>query len=256
MNTGHDPLVERLQSLSAALVVEPAPDDLAQNVLARVADEPAPRPSPMASAASWLADWAATLRSPRRALAAALSALALTVALVPPVRAEVASWFGIVVQETSRPAPSAAPPPPAATGNVSLDQARSLVAFRPAIPAILGDPDAVEVSADRRVLSMSWSGGPDGPLRLDQFDGGISPLFLKTVWRDGGVEGLDIGGQPALWFPLPHELVVLGRDNVDHRYERTSGPTLAWQRAGTTLRLEGAVTRERAVQLAESTVDR
>ena len=117
----------------------------------------------------------------------------------PPVRAAVGDLFGfggVLVREEPGPAPSTAPPPPGATSDLSLAEAADLVPFRPAVPTALGDPDGVEVSADRRVLSLTWA-TDDGPVRLDQIGARLDYTFAKSAT---GVRFVDVAGDFALWF--------------------------------------------------------
>jgi hypothetical protein len=175
---------------------------------------------------------------------------------VPGVRAAVVEWFtfgGVNVRIEPTPGPSVtkAPPPPTATGTLSLEQARRQVDFSPLMLPALGPPQAVEVSADRRVLSLTWN-GPDGAtIRLDQFSGRLDYVFAKTSPE---VEWTSVAGEAGLWFDQPHEVVVLEPDGT-RRTEtaRLAGQTLIWERGETVvLRLEGDFTRERALEIAES----
>lgn len=248
-----DDLDAELRQLAGRLDV-PAPDDaLVTAVMTRIAAEPAPAPASPArqavvdaarSVRAWLADR-------RRAAAVLVVALLLALALTPPVRAAVADWLGIggvVVRPAASPAPTTAPPPPSASSGLTVAQARRLVSFTPKLPARLGTPKGVEVSADRRVLSMSWDG-----TRLDQFAAQISPLFVKSVHRSSSVEEVRVGSAYGLWLPEPHVLVLLNKDGTERREQsRLAGPTLVWESAGTTLRLEGVADRDQALAIAAS----
>jgi hypothetical protein len=215
----------------------PEPDPrLVDVVLARLADGPAPR-----------------RRVARRRVLVAAAFVLLALLVTPPVRAAVADWFGfggVVVRHDPSPPPSTAPPPPTAGTSTSLREAAALVAFPVALPSSLGPPQGVEVSADRRVLSTTWTGGADGVLRLDQFDGSLDYTVAKSA---PGVEFTEVGGDFALWFEAPHEVVVLEPDGTRRTESaRLAGHTLIWTRAGTTMRLEGDLTRSQALEIAGS----
>ncbi|MQA27079.1 MAG: hypothetical protein GEU94_16810 [Micromonosporaceae bacterium] len=254
-------LAEELRELSRDLCdlgrdlrVPPLGDGFADAVMARVAEEPTP--APRGAWATALAEWA---RQRWRLLVASLLGGLLVLSLSAPVRATVAQWFGfggVVVGPAQGPAPSSAPPPPLAQGDLTLAEAERLVEFEPLLPKELGPPDGVEVSADRRVLSMTWSGGPDGVLRLDQFDGRIDPRFYKSLHGSAeyGDVRTELGTGQGLWFPRPHEVVVAGPGGEPRTSEaRLAGHTLIWQSHDITLRLEGDMNRQRAVTIAEST---
>lgn len=249
-----DALAAELRELGRQVTVEAHDEGLVTQVMARVAAEPAPRaPGRLA----WWAergqrtrDW---FRGRKKAVAAALAALLIGLAATPPVRAAMAEWFGfggVIVREDPAPAPSIAPPPPAAESGLSLTQAVDLVAFTPVLPSALGRPDGVEVSGDRRVLSLTWSDSSPGALRLDQFDGTLAPVMAKLA-HDATL--FDVAGTQYLWFAEPHEVVVLDLDGTERTESaRLAGNTLIWERSGMTLRLEGDLSREHAVVIARS----
>jgi hypothetical protein len=94
------------------------------------------------------------------------------------------------------------------------------------------------VEASQGFLATSW-----GSVRLEQFQSGIEPRYIKRYYDE-----LDyIPEISGFWFPTPHELLL-----VDKRIIRTAGPTLVWERDGITFRLEG-VNKARAVELATGT---
>ena len=129
-----------------------------------------------------------------------------------------------------------------------------MVDFSLGVPDELGAPDHVSVSADRRVVSMEWGSGPDR-IHLDQFDGRISWVFVKRVWSQ--VTPTAVNGRDAAWIADTHEIAYTDRDGTERRAQsRISGPCLVWERltdaAAITLRLEGDLSLERAVVIAES----
>jgi hypothetical protein len=220
----------------------PAPSPgLTTAVLERVAALPTPAPPPPV----WL--------RPRR-VAAVVAAVLLALLATPPVRAAVADWFGFgaVRVETGRPGPTSAPPPPLVTQDRSLTEAAAAVDFPVWVPAELGVPDGVEVSPDRRRVSMSWSTAADGVVRLDQFGAEVDYSVIK---RTLDVDYTAVSGSDALWLERPHRLVLLEPDGSRRRESaRLAGHTLVWLDDDSTLRLEGDLSLERAVEIAESSV--
>jgi hypothetical protein len=183
-----------------------------------------------------------------------MDAILVALLATPPVRAAVSDWFGFggVVVERGDPGPGPAPPPPEVIRDQSVSDAAETVDFTVWVPTVLGVPDGVEVSADRRIVSMSWSGDSDGVVRLDQFDGRLDFSIAKRAPR---VFYASVDGTDALWFEEPHEVVLLD-PHGGRRSEsaRLAGHTLIWQEGATTLRIEGDLTRDRAVEIAESAV--
>jgi hypothetical protein len=244
---------QALRDLGAALDAGTPSTGFTVAVLERVAAEPLPSRSLRREVASTAG---ARVRGRlSRLVAGLLVALGLTGAAVSPVGAELVDWFhGVLVTEDPG-APTGEPDVPAADGGLTLDRAADRVGFRPYVPDALGPPDAVEVSADLGLLSMSWE--VDGAtIRLDQFDAGLSPTFWKSSREAHPVQ---VGQAEGLWFPVPHQVVLLvssddpdGPDAEVAVPPRLAGRTLIWPLAGRTLRLEGDLTLDRALEIAAS----
>ena len=193
---------------------------------------------------------------PRRTLRrVALAALAVLVALAatPPVRATVADWFGFggVRVERGEPERTGGEGGGAPTRVADVAAAAAAVSFPVLLPTALGEPDEVGVGRDRRVVSMTWGSGA-GQLRVDQFDGALDYAVAKRAPR---MRFVPVAGTDALWFPTPHDVVLLDPDGTRRTESaRLSGRTLVWPTATTTLRLEGDLTLTEAVRIAESAV--
>ena len=155
----------------------------------------------------------------------AVAAVLLSLLAAPPVRAAVADWFGfagVMVQLDAGPGRvDARRPRPRPTAGRPCDAGRGWSASTPSCPRRSGDPDGVEVSADRRVLSMSWSGGADGTVRLDQFDARLDYTVRQD--RTRACEFTTVAGDFALWFDAPHEVVLPQRGRHPPRRDRAAG---------------------------------
>lgn len=187
------------------------------------------------------------INAPRRrnrwlaALVAAVTAFAIAFAVSPAVRAGVQNLleFAGVEFRTEAP-PSVAPPLP--SQEVSLDQARKEMPFEIHLPAELGEPDRITVH-EGRFVTLHY-----GTLRLDQFDGTINSTVGKLIHQEG-VEQIN----DKIWIPYPHVFFYIDRDGQWHTEEpQAAGQTLLWQRGQVTNRLEGDLTRERALKISES----
>jgi len=183
-----------------------------------------------------------------RVAVAAVIAVLVALLATPPVRAAIADWFGFgaVVVRTGDGEPSGPPPTPPTIGpGLSPADAAERVDFEVFRLRGLGDPAAAEVSADRRVLSLDWNGGP----RLDQ-SSSLTYTFAKSA---RSVERVSVDGRDALWFADSHEVVLLDESGATvPQTDRRAGRTLVWMVGDTTLRLEGDLTLARALSLAES----
>jgi hypothetical protein len=247
----YDDLVRDLATLGRGIDAGTPSAGLATAVMDRVAELP-DRPA-------WTRTWqrarhrfADSVEPRRRRIALVVAAVLLALLATPPVRAAVADWFGFggVRVEKGAPGSGAAPPPEVTRGSVT--EAAAAVDFAVSVPEALGAPDGVEVSPDERMVSMSWSSGDDGVVRLDQFDGRFDFAVLKTA---PGVHYAAVGNTDAIWFEEPHEVVLLDPDGTRRTESaRLAGHTLIWLDDVTTLRLEGDLSLERAVEIAESSV--
>jgi hypothetical protein len=182
-----------------------------------------------------------------RAVAIGVAVL-LALLLAPPVRAAIADWFGfgsVQVHEDdgSDGSASTGPPQPDVTPGSSLEAAAGTVDFEVFGLPGLGAPLGVGVSADGRILSTEWEG-----VRLDQ-SSSTSYTFAKAA---GNVERVLVDGREALWFPDSHDVTMIGADGAEvPSTRRPAGRTLIWTVGDTTLRLEGDLTADQAVELAE-----
>ena len=237
MNT--EPLYQELRDLGRAVQIPPVDTDaLTTRTMARLAE-----PAGTTTAGR---RWAAMTRRRRQAFAGAVAGLVIVLALTPPVRAAVADWFGVMVRSGE---PVESEPIPQAGTSLRFEEVRELVGFEPIEPRILGTPDGVEVSPDGRVLSMTWSDGDGGVIRLDQFSG-VEPTFLKELHRAAHM--VDVGATTALWFDGPHHVVRVDEDGREYtETARSAGPTLIMPVGDVTVRIEG-LDRATAIDLARS----
>jgi hypothetical protein len=181
-------------------------------------------------------------RPPRRRtwLVPVLVALAILGALfaIPQTRAAILRVLHIGNVEIRRveTLPSATQGPLPLGRRVSLDDARDAVGTDLAVP---DDYDAVYVSGPfvtfvlaPHVWLLEW--------------GGSGPTIVKKVATPTTrIEEVTVNGAFGFW--------VQGRHVVTRGPERRlAGNVLIWERDGVTYRLEGAVTKERALELARN----
>lgn len=208
----------------------------------------------------------------RRVLAAvAVLLVALCVVLVIPAsRQAVAELFGIrgvAVHPRATPAPT-----PRATVDPALDfgdsvtlaEARRRITFRVAVPPALGSPDAVYVRRGPGLESVTLVYRPRAglPAALDsrygliltEFAGTATPYFDKFVDMGVGVTRVTVAGRwPGLSFAGPQEVLIRAPNGeVIDEQPRSSAPTLVWVQGNVTFRLEAAVSRAQALDLAAS----
>jgi hypothetical protein len=245
------------QELRELRVQWPDTPDIAGAVAARLATAPAPRRRP------WVLG--------RPAWQLAVAAVALFIALVmaiPPTRAAVLDWLGFssVRIERREPTPSRFGSGLALGDPVTLEQARRRAGFPVRVPAAMGRPDAVYFYDDPATgprVDMVYRGGPGLPvssntgvgLLVTEFPAVASPVIEKAIGSGAKIERLRVGGDPAFFLsgaehgfayaPHGHDIGVEG--------QRLAGNTLLVDRSdGVLLRVEGEISRERAVRIALS----
>ena len=87
-------------------------------------------------------------------------------------------------------------------------------------------------------------------LLLTEFRG--EAYIQKLIGPDAKVETVDVGDDGA-WLEQPHVLAYRDRNGrFREDTARLAGKTLLWQQGAVTLRLEGDVSKEKALQIARS----
>jgi len=198
-------------------------------------------------------------RRVRRWILAGAAALVGAVAVVAPARAAVVDAVdgllriaGIEVRdEPSTGGLPATPSPLPSLRTADLDEARRVALFPVRVPAELGAPEQVtladpDAGGAPRVVTMAFRGGA---VRFDQFDGVLSPVFLKMA---GDAEWVQVG-TGGIWLRGPHPVTYVGRDGTERvETARLAAPTLIWADAGVTYRIEGVRTLAEARRIADS----
>jgi hypothetical protein len=265
-------LEQALADLAAALEFPPTPD-LAAAVGARLDEAPARAPAPARRRGRLIG-----LPGWRRLAVVGLVAVLLAAAVLvasPGTREAVARRLGLrgVGVELG------GPPPPTVTtrpgerldlglgGRVTLEEARRRVGFPVLVPGAAGFRRPAAVFVDENAppggrVDLVYRARPglpaspftDAGLLVTEFQGQPSPLFLKKVAVAGMVEEVTVGGEPGYWFSgEPHFFTYQdARGAVREERTRLAGNTLIWQRGDLTLRLEGEITKQEALAIAES----
>jgi hypothetical protein len=265
-------LEQALADLAAALEFPPTPD-LAAAVGARLDEAPARAPA-RARRRPWLIGLSGWRRLAVAGLVAVLLAAAVLVAS-PGTREAVARRLGLrgVGVELG------GPPPPTVTtrpgerldlglgGRVTLEEARRRVGFPVLVPDVAGfrQPAAVFVNENAPpggrvdLVYRARPGLPANPytdvgLLVTQFQATLTPDFIKKVVGGGLVEEVQVAGQPGYWFSgEPHFFSYQDRaGEINDESTRLAGNTLVWQAGAQTLRLEGQLSKQEALRIAES----
>jgi hypothetical protein len=248
---------EMERALLALEVEWPATPDLAAAVRVEIT-----RPAPAGRFTGW-----------RRRLAIAIASVLVvaggTLAVSPAARSTVWRWLGLQGVEIRKEKPTATPLPRSSLGTtlglglpITVEQARKAGALFPdGLPApsaayrgplVGGQRPIALVYPPRDGLRPSKVTGV--ALLVQTFRASVDEIILKKMSMSGSVEFLMIGGSPAYWISgEPHGFQYTTPDgNSEFVPQRLADHTLLVERGGKLLRIEGPITRDRAIELAAS----
>ena len=244
----------------------PETPDIAGAVAGRLAAAPVPARRPW-----WRLD-----RPAWQVAVAAAAVIVAVVMAVPPARSAVLDLLGFgsvrIVREEPRPSRFGSG---LGLGRaVTLEQARRR--FPVLVPAAVGDPDAVYVSEQPAVrvdlvyrprAGLPQASTTGAGLLVSELRAAAEPLIEKTVGSGATVERLTVGGDPAFFISGAEHGFAYALETGSSRPggavrelgdavfepQRLAGPTLLVDRSdGVLLRLEGDLSRDEAVRIAES----
>jgi hypothetical protein len=211
----------------------------------------------------------------RAAVAVAAMVAVLTGVLIvsPGAREAMARWLGLrgARLEVVPTLPSA-PARPLGEGlflgrRVSLAEAGRSVPYRIQVPTLpeLGSPDEVYLDATGEgIVSLVYRTRPGIPpatetgaaLLVTEFRARIDEeLIDKKVLGTGTViEAVTVDGGDGFWLEgRPHVLLFQNPDgSLIEQSVRLAANVLLWERGDLTLRIEGDITRDQAIRIAES----
>jgi hypothetical protein len=221
--------LERDLRALAAYVDLPAERDLWPGVQARLAARPR--------------------RSWTKPLAVALVAAAVAIGVafaVPPARSAILRFLGLegvnIVRVDKLPPVSSNPPVVGIP--TTLAKAYTSLGFRPLL-LDTGVPYRIYLDPSRHAALLFYG----HPLRL-RLEETLVGVFDKVVSTSQPVERVTVNGEPGVWLPGPHVF-----DDFFSQ-PRLAGNTLLWKHDYLTLRLEGRITKEQALEIARSAVAR
>ncbi|MEU8179474.1 hypothetical protein AB0B85_27400 [Micromonospora sp. NPDC049044] len=204
------------------------------------------------------------LRRPARRWRPLVAAVlvAVLVAVLPPTRAAIADavtgllrFAGVSIAVSPTPSlPGGVASPLPAQRVTGLQEAQRAVRFPIRLPAKLGPPERVQVAdpdpaGTCRVATLLYDGGA---LRIDAFDGRLNLSFHKEV-MPAGVGWVEVNGGFAVWVDGPHVLSYVDRSGqIRQETARLAASTLIWADGDVSYRLEGAVSKAEAIEIARS----
>jgi hypothetical protein len=238
------PELEHALRQLGATIEFPEPPDLATRVRDRLGEAPD-------------RGWA-----PRRLVAVALAVLVVAVAAVlavPPARTAVLEWLGIKGVSVTRveTLPEVGVLRPGDLGaRVTLAEARERAPWivEPRLEEV-GPPDEVYFSTDvpGDQVTFVWGTATGARLLMTQSPG---EAFADKMLAPGtDAEQTDVDGKLGIWFSgEPHVFIYRDeRGQIREETSRLARNTLLWQDGQLTIRIEGDLSRDEALEIARST---
>jgi hypothetical protein len=233
-------LERELDELAGRIAYPPTPD-LAPRVLARIRRRP-----------RW------------RALALAAAVLAAVVAAVlavsPDARSRVLDWLrigGVEIRRTDDLPPVPLRAEPDFGEPVTLEEARRRVDFPVLLPDELEKPDRVyhREYPPGGAVTLVWGTAARPRLALTEWAGRVvEPVVLKLIPPGTRADVMTVGEGTGVWLQgAPHVLFVHppgGGEESEELY--LAGNVLVWEVGDRSYRIEAAVSRDEALEIARS----
>jgi hypothetical protein len=178
-------------------------------------------------------------------IVAAASALAAS----PPLREAILELVGVRVERVPELPPAPTDARPTLGERTTIGAAERQAGFD-LVRLRRGAPERVYVREldGTAVVTFAYR---DERVLLSQFRARVDRTFLKKLLADTRVEEVRVGGEPGYRLS-GGEHVVQYRNGGRTVEERLAGDVLLWQRGGVALRLEGELSKRRALALARS----
>jgi hypothetical protein len=192
----------------------------------------------------------------RRRVAVAAAALALlfgaTLAVSPAARTEVLRWLGLESVEIKREPPRATPGAALNLGTPSSVEDLRARGVPVRVPSALeGTPGVYATRLFDGSLAASLV--YPGPVLVQTFRASAERFIQKSVSNAESVDAVTVEGKPGYFITGAHGF-AFQPEGADVYYEdqRIAGNTLLVEGDGVLLRIEGAISQDRAIEIAES----
>jgi hypothetical protein len=188
----------------------------------------------------------------RRRAAVALAAVAVlfggTMAVSPAARTDVLRWLGLESVEIKRARPHYG-------AALKLGTPTTVDALRAAgvpvrVPKRFGEPDAYRTALPDGAVAASLV--YPGPILVQTYRASAEPFIQKTVATADAVQRVRVNGQPGYFITGAHGFAYQRGASVNFEEQRIAGNTLLVEGDGVLLRIEGKLSRDRALAIARS----
>lgn len=213
----------------------------------------------------------------------AIAAVALLIALAAlfaytPTRSVIARWFNLhaSIQKVEHP-PTPSPLPPGPLGqrlglgdSTTLEAAQGQVKWKITVPPSLGQPDEVYLQQpptgpSQGEVTLVYSARPGIPMSgqtgvsvlVTEAQGSVDKSFFgKMLGNEATLEEVQVNGHPGFWISgKPHVFFFIDASGqVRNETMRLATNTLIFDNGGTIVRIEGDLTKAKALEIARSLV--
>jgi hypothetical protein len=164
----------------------------------------------------------------------------------PSARTDVLRWLGLKSVEIKRAVPRPRPGAALKLGRPSTVAALRAAGLPVLVPKGLGEPDAYDTPLPDGTHAASLV--YPGPVLVQTFRASVSPFIEKSVASADAVAPVPGG----YFITGAHGFAYAHGRGFGYEDQRIAGNTLLLERGGILLRIEGAITRERALAIARS----
>jgi hypothetical protein len=251
-------LESRLRDLSRQVVFPPTPG-IAATVVGSIASEPRTASNRASFERRRYLLWTAVL----------LVFVAAVIAAVPSTRHAIARWFDVPgihigwTDEVNR--PDVQTEIRLGLGDqVSLESAGELAGFAIEQPTTMtADEVYYNPSASGGLVSFVYFANDDLPaiegtevgLLITQFEADPNSVWAnKSLFGGRAMDVVRIDGIEGMWIPDTHIITIqpVGAGELTDPLSRSTGSVLIWNRDGVTYRIEGTLSRDAMIAIAES----
>ncbi|MGH7763236.1 MAG: hypothetical protein ACREOM_02325 [Candidatus Dormibacteraceae bacterium] len=255
----------------AAAIDWPATPELTTSVTSRL-------PARRRGSAAWRPGWGVRVTRSRWAVLAAAAALVVIASALAysPSRDALAGWLNLhtIIQRVQQ-VPTPSPQPPGPLGKrlglgsaTTLRKAQGALAWHLALPFALGAPDEVYLQQlpdgpPQGEVTLVYASRPGIPVAsqtgvavlVTEARGSVdATLFGKTLGPNSTLEDVTLAGHQGYWIAGEQHVFFFLDANGDMRAEtlRLAANVLILDDGGTIVRIEGNLTKERALAIAAS----
>ena len=171
-------------------------------------------------------------------------------AVSPAARTDVLRWLGLKSVEIKREVPRPRPGASLQLGAPTTVEALRAAGVPVLVPKALGEPDAYKTTLSDGTVAATLV--YPGPVLVQTFKASVSRFIEKSVASADAVEAVEADGKRGYFITGAHGFAYESGTEINYEDQRIAGNTLLLEGDGLLLRIEGDITRDRALEIARS----